>query len=115
MPPNSAVLPEAESAAGDNRLVISGAVIEMSAMRRTPAGVAVLGFRLSHQSRQIENGLAREVVVELEAIALGDIALIAKAAQMGSQVRLEGFLAQKSLRNVKPVLHVEKIEFLEGH
>jgi hypothetical protein len=30
---------DAERAAGDNRLRISGAVIEMSALRRTPSGV----------------------------------------------------------------------------
>ncbi|MEY3202313.1 MAG: Primosomal replication protein [Pseudomonadota bacterium] len=99
---------------GENRLILSGAVIECSALRRTPAGVAVQGFKLLHQSRQMENGLARDVTVELEAIAVGSLALVAKAAQMGSKVRLEGFLAQKSLRNGRPVLHVEKIEFLEG-
>ena len=113
MPQESATAPEVN--AGDNRLLITGAVFEMSAMRRTPAGVPVLGFTLTHQSRQIENGLPRDVAVELEAMAMGQLALMAKAAEMGSVVRLEGFLAQKSLRNTRPVLHVESIEFLEGH
>jgi len=113
MPDTQAATPE--SSAGDNRLKISGEVLELSALRRTPAGVPVQGFRFSHQSQQVENGLAREVSVELEAIAIGPLALFARQAVMGTQVRLEGFLAQKSLRNTKPILHVESIEFLEGH
>ena len=74
----------------------------------------MLGMRVHHRSRQIENGLPRDVECEIEALAIGSVAEMLKAAGMDHRVRLEGFLAQKSLRNLKPVLHVEKIEFLEG-
>jgi primosomal replication protein N len=106
--------PEEQNPAGENRLVISGEVTEISALRRTPSGVPVLGFKLRHASRQIENDQPRNVECELEAIVIGPCATMTGLGVAG-KVKLEGFLAQKSLRNTKPVLHVERIEFFEGN
>lgn len=44
-----------------NTLVLDGEPTEVGALRRTPAGVAILEFRVAHLSRQIEGGLEREV------------------------------------------------------
>lgn len=97
-----------------NLVRLSGVLVEKSALRHTPTGIPVQGFLLAHSSGQIENALPREVVVELEALALGQVALVLKAADMGVKLVAEGFLAQKSLRNKRPVLHVNRIEFIEG-
>ena len=59
-------------------------------------------------------GLAREVGVELQVVALGDKAKLLAAARLGSMTRITGFLAAKSLRSRTPVLHIDTIEFLEG-
>ena len=43
----------------DNQFVLSGKLIELDALRYTPAGIPVVNFRLSHESEQIEAGAKR--------------------------------------------------------
>ncbi len=102
------------SPVSDNCLKITGQIIELDALRYTPAGVPVLGFRFGHQSRQQEAGHPREVTVDLSAKAMGELAHLLAGKTLGSQIRLTGFLAAKSAKNKQPVLHVTAIEFLEG-
>jgi primosomal replication protein N len=98
----------------DNGLVLSGSIIEMAPLRHTPAGVPVLNFRIGHASEQTEAGLSRRVEVELAAVALGQTAILLAGAKPGERVRAGGFLAAKSAKSRQPVLHVERIEFVEG-
>ncbi|MHB1375510.1 MAG: primosomal replication protein N [Thauera sp.] len=88
---------------------------EVLPLRRTPAGIPVASCVLTHTSKQVEAGLTREVSVELQAVALGDLAAVLAAAVPGSALRASGFLAAKSLRSRTPVLHLNTIEFLEGN
>ncbi|MDX9718791.1 MAG: primosomal replication protein N [Thauera sp.] len=88
---------------------------EVLPLRRTPAGVPVASCMLAHESKQVEAGLTREVSVELQAVALGDLAAVLAAATPGGPMRITGFLAAKSLRSRTPVLHLTTIEFLEGN
>ena len=55
------------------------------------------------------------MTVELQAVALGDLAALLAATMPGMRLRVEGFLAAKSLRSRSPVLHLSKIEYLEGN
>jgi len=48
-------------------------------------------------------------------IALGSPALLLKDANPGDGLNLTGFLAARSVKSRSPVLHVTKIEFLEGN
>jgi primosomal replication protein N len=98
----------------ENRLTITGSIIELAQLRHTPAGVPVLNFRVAHASEQIEAGLARKVECELPAVALGQTARLMQGARPGDEVKLTGFLAAKSAKSKQPVLHVERIEFMEG-
>lgn len=100
--------------APQNHLTITGSIIELARLRHTPAGVPVLNFRIAHTSEQIEAGMPRKVECELQAVALGQSALLLRGARPGDGVKLGGFLAAKSTRSMQPVLHVERIEFLEG-
>jgi len=100
--------------APQNQLTITGNLIELAHLRHTPAGVPVLNFRIAHASEQIEAGLPRKVECELQAVALGQTALLLRGAKPGDGVKLSGFLAAKSTQSMQPVLHVERIEFLEG-
>ena len=74
----------------------------------------MLNFRIAHASEQIEAGLLRKVECELQAVALGQTALLLRGAKPGDGVEMNGFLAAKSTQSKQPVLHVERIEFLEG-
>jgi primosomal replication protein N len=100
--------------APQNQLTITGSIIELAQLRHTPAGVPVLSFRIAHASEQIEAGLPRKVECELQAVVLGQSALLLRGAKPGDGVKLSGFLAAKSTQSMQPVLHVERIEFLEG-
>lgn len=97
-----------------NSFEIDGVLTEVGQVRFSPGGVPVLAGRIEHRSRRIEAGVAREVGVELQVVAVGDKAKILALASLGSTARLTGFLAAKSLRSRAPVLHIDTIEFLEG-
>ena len=84
-------------------------------MRYTPAGVPAIEFRLGHESEQSEAEKPRKVDCEVACVALGAPALLMKDAQVGSMLELTGFLAAKSIKGRNLVLHVTKIEFLEGY
>ena len=97
-----------------NRVTVSGKLIELDALRHTPAGVPVLKFRLQHDSSQMEAGGARKVSCEVAAVAFEREAKLLAAAKLGSSVKIVGFLAAKSRSSRTLVLHATQIEFAEG-
>ncbi len=91
-----------------NSLLLSGVVIGLEPIRYTPAGIPLLSFVLQHASEQIEAGLKRKVECEVNAVALGDLAK--SSIQLGSSVKVKGFLAKRSAKSTQLVLHIEKLE-----
>jgi len=61
-----------------------------------------------------EAGVSRAVDAEIGAIAFDTQARLLAGARLNSELRLAGFLAAKSKRSKKLVLHVTQIEFVEG-
>jgi primosomal replication protein N len=53
--------------------------------------------------------MARQIQCDIPAISLDAAALKASKLLLGQQVRVEGFLAQRSLRNSQLVLHIDNI------
>ncbi len=100
---------------GLNELRLDARVAEVLPLRRTPAGVPIASCVLAHESKQVEAGVARDVAVELQALVVGDLASVLAAAAPGVALRVTGFIAAKSLRSRRPVLHLNTIEFLEGN
>ena len=94
--------------------MLSGNLIELDALRYTPAGIPVVNFRLSHESEQIEAGAARAVQCEVAGLAFEREARLMAAAKPGMQVKVTGFLAGKSRESRQLVLHATNIEFVEG-
>ena len=97
-----------------NRLELSGRLLELGALRYTPAGVAAVEFKVGHESEQDEAGARRKVQAEIGAIAFETQARLVAGRPLGSVVKLQGFLSAKSKRSKKIVLHVTNIEFIEG-
>jgi len=54
------------------------------------------------------------VAAEIGAVAFDTQARLLSKAAMGTEVTVKGFLAAKSKRSKKLVLHVNEIEFSEG-
>jgi primosomal replication protein N len=95
-----------------NRVVLGGRIAEMGELRHTPAGTPIVEFAVSHVSRQIEAGIARNVECEMAAVAVGEVARRAGLLGAGAAVRLEGFLASRSRGSRQPVLHVNSFEII---
>jgi primosomal replication protein N len=93
---------------------LSGRLLELGALRYTPAGLAAIEFKLDHESSQDEAGTEREVRAEVSAIAFEAQAKLLAARPLGSQMKLQGFLAAKGKRSKRLILHVTNIEFMEG-
>ena len=92
-----------------NRCVIDGELLELDDLRYTPAGIARVGLKIRHVSTQQEAGIARQIQCDIPAITLDAVALKASKLKPGQQVRVEGFLAQRSLRIAQLILHIDNI------
>ncbi len=98
----------------ENRVALSGRLVEVSALRSTPAGIPVLEFRLRHESERGEAGKVRKVNAEVESIAFETEARLIAAAALDRDLRVEGFLCAKSARSKKLVLHITNVVFGQG-
>ena len=69
---------------------------------------------MAHESEQEEAGGRRKVSAELGAVAFEAQARLLASRPLGTRLKLQGFLAAKSKRSKRLVLHVMNIEFVEG-
>ena len=93
-----------------NRFVLRARLVQKDQLRRTPAGVAVLTFIVSHQSFQQEAGLPREVSLDVECIAIGDVGERLDPLELGVELELTGFIAAKSRKSRVLVMHTTEFE-----
>ena len=92
-----------------NEVVIDGRLLKRSVLRYTPAGTPAVDLLIGHSSIQSEAGSRREARCEIEAVALGDMALKLSTEKLNRSLQIGGFLAQRSLGNRRLVLHVVSI------
>lgn len=93
-----------------NRLEVSGEVVSLEVLRHTPAGIPILTFTVHHVSIQHEAGMKRQAECDVPVMAMGDLAKKAAGLQIGDQIKVAGFLAKKSLKNDRLVLHLNELE-----
>ena len=93
-----------------NEVVIDGRLLKRSAVRYTPAGTPVIELLLGHRSMQFEAGNERKARCEIDATAIGELALNLGAAKLNQPLQLSGFLAQRSVSDRKLILHLNKAE-----
>ncbi len=93
-----------------NQVVLTGTLIDRNELRHTPAGLAALNFRISHVSEQVEAGRSRSVILEIEGVALGEVAQKLSKVVQEAEYRFEGFLATRSKLSRQPVLHVNRFD-----
>ncbi|MEI8363197.1 MAG: primosomal replication protein N [Betaproteobacteria bacterium] len=93
-----------------NNLVLKAEVVHIEPLRYTPAGIPLLSVSLRHVSEQFEAGMKRKVECEVNAVALGDLALM--AIKLGTNIQATGFLAKRSLKSTQLVMHINHIEFI---
>ena len=93
-----------------NAVALTGHLAAIEPLRRTPAGIPLVNFKLAHQSRQTEAGFKRQVEFEMSGVAVGDTALAISHMQAGQAVRIEGFLNRKNRMSAQLILHVTNAE-----
>jgi primosomal replication protein N len=89
-----------------NEFRLSGILVERAALRFTPAGVPVVEAQIRHRSDVIEAGVPRTLEFVVSAIGLGPIAGALEHEPLGVQLDLAGFVAPRSRRSGKLVLHL---------
>ena len=97
-----------------NEVAIDGRLLKRSALRHTPAGTPAIDLLIGHSSIQSEAGSRREVRCEIEAVALGEMAVRLSTAKLNRSLQVGGFLARRSLGNRKLVLHVVSMDVIGG-
>ncbi len=97
-----------------NEVVIDGRLLKRSALRYTPAGIPAVDLLVGHSSIQREAGGEREARCEIEAVALGEMAVKLSAAKLNQSLQIGGFLTRHSVGNRKLVLHIVNAEPLVG-
>ena len=93
-----------------NKLLLQAEVVQIEPLRYTPAGIPLLSVSLRHVSEQVEAGMKRKVECEVNAVALGDLAL--KSWTLGSHILATGFIAKRSLKSTQLVMHINYIEHI---
>jgi len=94
-----------------NRLILTGRVVELEPLRYTPAGVAIVRFKIEHDSEQIEAGAVRQLHMEIACVATETMARLVCAAPLGSSLRVDGFIAHRSKTHRGIELHALDIQF----
>ncbi len=89
-----------------NHVRMNANLIERTALRFTPAGIPVVEAQLQHLSETVEAGMPRRLDFSLGAIAIGDTAVRLAAESLGSELELSGFLAPRTRRSTRLLVHV---------
>lgn len=89
-----------------NRFRLNAVLVARSALRYTPAGIPVLEAEFRHAGAVEEAGTERQLDFEFEARIVGDLAVQLERAALGGSYELDGFIAPRSRRTRKLVLHV---------
>jgi primosomal replication protein N len=99
-----------QSASERNLVRLTATVLDRDALRHTPAGVPLMNLTLQHESTQLEAKLCRAVQATVEAVALGDLAQQMDRLTVGQMISVKGFLANRSRRSTRLVLHVNEFD-----
>ncbi len=97
-----------------NTTVFTGTLIGREQLRHTPAGMPALNFRIGHVSEQVEAGKPRNVSLEIDGVALGEVAEKLSRMPLEGQYSFEGFLALRNRQSRVAVLHVNRFELNKG-
>lgn len=104
---------EVRAVTPENRVRLSGYLVEKDALRRTPAGIPVIKAVFHHHSELVEAGSKRSVELYCPLNAVGEAATWIAAAPLGVVADIEGFLAARRQGSPSMVLHVQTFTIRE--
>ncbi|NHC61980.1 primosomal replication protein N [Paenalcaligenes suwonensis] len=92
-----------------NHLTFTAVVATPGELRYTPAGLPAIELTLQHQSEVIEAGLKRRLDFQVDAVALGDTALLLVDVPLGATVDITGFIAPLRKASVRMIVHIQEV------
>jgi primosomal replication protein N len=92
-----------------NRTELNACIVELAALRYTPAGLPALDLILEHASDIEEAGQMRKVQLKLRALAFGSLAERLVKQTVGSVWTFKGFLATPR-QGKSVVLHIQEFQ-----
>jgi primosomal replication protein N len=96
-----------------NQLRIRGKPVAKSALRYTPAGIAVLEASFAHEATVTEAAAERTLTFEFAAVALGAVAQALDREPLGRPMTLEGFIAPRTRRSTRLVMHITEFKITD--
>ncbi|MCS4505150.1 Primosomal replication protein N [wastewater metagenome] len=101
----------------DNRVCITGRLVDAVQLRYSPAGVPIARLLIEHESRQVEAGVERPIRFRVGVRAAGAV-LAPEAGDWppGTAVTVEGFLARARQRDgdSRLIISAERISIAAG-
>lgn len=89
-----------------NELRISAVPVARSALRYTPAGVAIGEASFRHHGAVTEAGTERQLEFEFAAVAVGPVALGLEREPLGQPLTITGFIAPRTRRSNRLIVHI---------
>ena len=78
-----------------NQLILNAQVLQVGAIRYTPAGLMALDLSLKHEGQAQEAGKPRQVSLEIKAVGIGELCKRLQALGVGSEALFTGFLSHQ--------------------
>jgi primosomal replication protein N len=91
-----------------NEVVIDGLLLKRGTLRHTPAGIPAINLVIDHRSIQGEAGGRREARCEVDAVAIGELAVRLSQHKLNQPLQFSGFLTRHSVKDRRLVLQVVK-------
>ena len=93
-----------------NHLTFAAVVATPGELRYTPAGLPAIELTLQHQSEVMEAGLKRRLDFQVDAVALGDNALLLADVPLGATLEIIGFIAPLRKASVRMIVHIQEVQ-----
>ncbi|MCX5591332.1 primosomal replication protein N [Alcaligenes endophyticus] len=93
-----------------NQFALSAHILEIKPLRYTPGGVPALELLLEHQSNVVQAGHPRQVNLQIQALALGDMANLLAQTPLGTLLQTQGFLAAARKGSTRLVFHIQNVK-----
>lgn len=98
-----------------NQFRVQATALAKSALRYTPAGVAVLEANFQHEGTVTEAGAMRALSFEFAAVAVGAVAQALDREPLGTRMLLQGFIAPRTRRTTRLLVHITEYRVSEGN
>ena len=97
-----------------NRIRLRARLVARDTMRYTPAGLPAIDARFRHSGSVTEAGTERTLDFEFDALALGPVAERLSALPLDAETELDGFVAPRSRRGTRLVVHINEYTRITG-